>query len=246
MPVHGWTRVEACIFHDFHHGWIGTLAAALNSKVLPADYYALITPQEAIEPDVVAGLAEEAPSPEHGPRLLSTAVHPPRVRLTAEAPLEFYRRNQSTVAVHRAGDDRVVAEIRVVSPGNKASRGSLRSFVEKAGELLDRRIHLLVIDLLPPTKRDPHGIHAAVWEEVSGEEFVPPPDKPLTLAAYESGLTLRAYVEPVAVGDALADVPLFLEPGAHVLVPLEATYATAWQAVPRRWRAVLEQAGPPA
>ncbi len=22
MPVHDWTRVEAGIFHDFHHAWI--------------------------------------------------------------------------------------------------------------------------------------------------------------------------------------------------------------------------------
>jgi len=29
--------------------------------------------------------------------------------------------------------------------------------------------------------------------------LVPPGDKPLTLVAYESALTMRAYVEPVAV-----------------------------------------------
>ena len=75
---------------------------------------------------------------------------------------------------------------------------------------------------------------------IADEPFTPPPDKPLTLAAYESALTVKAYVEPVAVGDALAPMPLFLEPGAHVLVPLEATYAAAFSAVPRRWRRVLD------
>jgi hypothetical protein len=63
----------------------------------------------------------------------------------------------------------------------------------------------------------------------------------LTLVAYESSVTVRAYVEPVAVGDDLPDMPLFLEPGAHVPVPLEATYRSAFAAVPRRWRTVLEQ-----
>ncbi len=33
---------------------------------------------------------------------------------------------------------------------------------------------------------------------------------------------------------------LFLEPGAYVLVPLEATYQRAFAAVPRRWQRVLE------
>ena len=132
--------------------------------------------------------------------------------------------------------DRVVAFVEVVSPGNKATRHALRSFVEKAAELLEKRIHLLILDVQPPGRRDANGIHGATWEEVTGDEYIAPSGKPLTLAAYESALTVRAYVEPVAVGDTLIDMPLFLEPGAHVLVPLEVTYQAAWRAVPRRWQ----------
>ena len=79
-----------------------------------------------------------------------------------------------------------------------------------------------------------------IWEELSGRGFTPPPDKPLTLAAYEAGLTVRAYMEPVAVGDGLPDMPLFLEPGSHVSVPLETTSQDALAVLPHRWRAVLE------
>jgi hypothetical protein len=106
--------------------------------------------------------------------------------------------------------------------------------------LLDRRIHLLILDLQPPTSRDPRGIHGAIWEEITGQGYAAPPGKLLTLAAYESALTVRAYVQPVAVGDALIDMPLFLEPGAHVLVPLESTYQRAFAALPCRWRTVLD------
>ena len=127
--------------------------------------------------------------------------------------MEFYRRKQNTVAVRHVSDDRIVAMVEVVSPGNKASRHALRSFVEKAAQLLDRRVHLLILDLLPPGRRDPHGIHAAIWEEIANEECDLPADKPLTLAAYETALTVRYYVEPVAVDDVLPDMPLFLEPG---------------------------------
>ena len=87
------------------------------------------------------------------------------------------------------------------------------------------------------------GIHAAIWEEVQGQPFELPADKRFTLVAYECGLTTRAYIEPVAVGDALPDMPLFLEPDGCVWVPLEATYQTAFQVLPVRWRDVLE---PPA
>lgn len=162
------------------------------------------------------------------------------MRLTDESDLEFYRRKQNSVTIHHVSGDRIVAIVEVVSPGNKSSRRALRSFVEKAAELLDRRIHLLVLDLHPPGARDPRGIHGAIWEELTGKEFDPPPGKPFTLVAYESALTVRAYIEPLQVGDALNDMPLFLEPGAHVPVPLERTYSAAFAAVPRRWRRVLE------
>ena len=62
----------------------------------------------------------------------------------------------------------------------------------------------------------------------------------MTLVAYETAPSIKAYVEPIAEDDALADMPLFLKPGGHVLVPLEATYQRAFAAVPRRCRVVLE------
>src|ERR687884_439463 len=30
MPVHDWTRVDAGIFHHFHHAWIAEISSALN------------------------------------------------------------------------------------------------------------------------------------------------------------------------------------------------------------------------
>ncbi len=48
----------------------------------------------------------------------------------------------------------------------------------------------------------------------------------------------------MAVGDALPDMPLFLTPEVYVPLPLEATYQSAWEAVPAVWQEVL--AAPPA
>ena len=39
MPVHDWTRVDAGIFHAFHHDWITEISRALNCDLLPAAYY---------------------------------------------------------------------------------------------------------------------------------------------------------------------------------------------------------------
>lgn len=248
MPIHDWTRVDAGIFHDFHHAWIEEIKRALNRGVLPGDYYALAEQHAAgFGPDVLTlqgdrnGDDEDATgfTPSTGGGVLLAA---PKLQPTAETDMAFYRRKQNTVTVRHVSGDRMVAIVEVVSPGNKASRNPLRSFVEKAAQLLDNRIHLLILDLFPPGRRDPQGIHGEIWEEIAGEEYTLPPDKPLTLASYESGLTIRAYVVHAAVGDSLTDMPLFLEPEQAVEVPLEATYHAAFVEVPRRWRQVLEPA----
>lgn len=245
MPVHDWTRVSAGTFHDFHVAWITALRNVLNEGVLPHDYYALAEQIAGpLGPDVftlqAAGENGNATSPPHpGPRALATAA--PRVRFTAVAEMDEYVRKQRALVIRHGSDDRIVALVEIVSPGNKASRHALRSFVGKAVEALYQGYHLLVLDLHPPGPRDPQGIHGAIWAEVSDEPFAAPRDKPFTLAAYSAGPVKRAYVEPVAVGDPLADMPLFLEPEAYVEVPLEATYQDAYRGVPRRWRQVLER-----
>jgi hypothetical protein len=248
MPVHDWTRVDAGIFHDFHHAWIEELKRELNGGLLPGDYYALAEQHAAgFGPDVLtleartdeAENESRSPTPAE-PGGVSLLLSPPRAEIVAETDIEFYRRKQNAVVVRHVSDDRMVAVIEVVSPGNKAGR-RLRSFVGNAAELLDHRIHMLILDLVPRTSHNPQGIHGAIWEEITGQDYAAPAGKPLTLAAYESGLTVRGYVEPLSVGSALADMPLFLEPGAHVLLPLEATYQRAFAVLPRRWRVVLEK-----
>jgi hypothetical protein len=154
--------------------------------------------------------------------------------------MDHYARKQSTLVVRHSSGDRIVALVDVVSPGNKSSRHALRSFVEKAAAALFRGYHLLLLDLHPPGPRDPRDIHGAIWSEISDDLYVAPADKPLTIAAYSAGQVKTAYVEPVAVGDPLPGMPLFLDPVAYVVMPLEATYQAAWGSVPRRWRQVLE------
>ena len=101
----------------------------------------------------------------------------------------------------------------------------------------DEGIHVLVVDLFPPTPRDPQGIHGVIWDEIGDETFDFPPGKDRTLVSYESGDDRVAYIEPLAVGDVLRDMPLFLSRGLHVPVPLESTYLATWDATPEVFRA---------
>ena len=55
MPVHDWTRVEAGVFHHFHHAWIEEISRALNAGILPPEFYALSEQHAAgFGPDVLA------------------------------------------------------------------------------------------------------------------------------------------------------------------------------------------------
>jgi Protein of unknown function (DUF4058) len=258
MPIHDWTRVDAGIFHHFHQRWIGVITDVLNQRLLPREYYALAEQQGAgFEPDILTLKASEAPEWEDDASQPSQAnrsghdsgceadwggllVAAPRVRITAETDLEFYRRKQNVVAVRHVSGDHLVAIVEIVSKGNKSGRKAFDDFVRKAAELLGHQVHLLILDLQPPTSRDPQGIHGAIWDEVAGQAYLRPTDKTLTLASYESAVGVRAFIEPVGVGDTLIDMPLYLQPGRYVAVPLEETYRLAFESVPRRWRAILE------
>ena len=72
------------------------------------------------------------------------------------------------------------------------------------------------------------------------EEYVVTSDLALTLASYRVAGVIEAYVEHLKVGDALIDMPLFLDADFYINVPLEATYQAAYRGVPDFWRDVIE------
>jgi hypothetical protein len=244
MPIHDWTMVDAGIYHDFHTTWIPALKVALNKGILPPDYYALAEQTTAdIGPDVLTLHANGQVGAEatiEGSGTTAVAVAPPRVRFTAQTEIDYYTQKRRSLVIRHSSDDRIVAIIEIMSPGDKSNRRDFRAFLDKAIGALLHGYQLLIVDLFPLTSRDPQGIHGAIWSEIADDSYRAPADKPLTLAAYSAGLTKRAYVEPVEVGDALPDMPLFLEPSSYVSVPLEKTYQAAWDGVPRRWQKVLE------
>jgi hypothetical protein len=229
MPLHDWTRVTPGIFHDFHQTWAIAIRNALNSGGLPEGYFALV---EQIAggriPDV---LTLHEPAFAKGVGGVAIAESPPQTRIQSSVETDVYAARANRIAVHHPLGD-VVAVIEIVSPGNKSNRHALRTFVDKALGLLDQGVHLLVIDAFPSGAFDPRGIHAAIWSEIKDELVELTPGKPLTLASYMSGPVLRAFVEPIAVGDVLPSVPIFLSTETYAPAPLEATYQAAWDVTP--------------
>ena len=163
----------------------------------------------------------------------------PVTRVVHRTTKQIYATRANQIVVrHRLG--RIVAVIEIVSPGNKDSRSALRDFVDKAIDFLRKGIHLLIVDPFPPSPRDPLGIHKVVWDEIADEEFAFPEGKNRTLVSYDAGHEKVAYLETVGVGDALPDMPLILTQDLHVMVPLESTYQSTWDASPEAYRQAVE------
>ena len=240
MPIHDWNRVYAGLFHDFHQTWSVYIKNAMNAGMLPRGVTALVEQRSGPkEPDVltVDSFDEERRDVQGG--LLT--VEAPRTRIVRKSSKEVYADLANRIVVkHLLG--RTIAVIEIVSPGNKDSKRAFKEFVDKSLEFLRAGVHLLVVDLFPPTKRDPWGVHRVLWDEFEEEDvlFEFPPEKDRILASYDAGREKAAYVEPVAVGDVLPDMPLFLFEGRHIKIPLESTYQATWAVLPPLLQSIVE------
>jgi hypothetical protein len=240
MPLHDWTKVPAGLFHDFHQSWSIRIKDALNTGRLPKGVAALVEQRSGPrEGDVLAIERRQQPDPGADLDGGIAMVEPPVTRIIRRTDRAFYAARANRIVVkHHLG--RIIAVIEIVSPGNKHGRAELRDFVGKVIDFLRAGIHVLVLDLFPPTGGDPLGIHKVIWDELIEEEFAFPPGKDRILASYRTGLERVAYVEPIAVGDPLPDMALFLTNARHVLVPLESSYMDTWNASPEDMRVAVE------
>jgi hypothetical protein len=246
MAVHDWTLVDAGTFHSFHCGWITHLNEALNGGLLPLGYYCMAEQHAgSFIADVLTlhtGAAESGPlSSPRSAGGTAVADAPPRVRrrqTAAPTPLALRR----TLAIRHVSGHRLVAMIEILSPANKDRPATVRQFAAKAVDALDAGVHLLLVDLFPPGPFDPQGMHGVIWQRLLGsdEPYDLPADEPLTLASYAAGTQVEVYLEHLAVGAALSEMPLFLHPDRYINVPLEATYQEAYRGMPAFWRDVLE------
>lgn len=238
MPLHDWTRVDSGLYHDFHQTWTVSLKASLNAGLLPPGYSALVEQRTgALGADVLTIDTASADGPPAGG--VATQARP-RASMIQQSSLRRYARKANRVAIrHRLG--KTVAVIEIVSPGNKSSQRALDEFVAKSIEYLEAHVHLLIVDPFPPGKRDPNGLHALIWDAFSDETFEIPRGKDRLAVGYEAGEEPTAFIESLAVGESLPEMPLFPQAGQYIPVPLESTYAAAWAACPTLVRELLER-----
>src|SRR5437879_4661102 len=124
MPVHDWTRVSEGTFHDFHYSWVLEIKRALKRGLLPKGYYVM---------------AEQLGGDLGAPDILILQAAGTKPKFEAR---DSDTRLQRTLVIRHTSDDRIVAMIEVLSPGNKSRRHAIRSFLNKTVAALDGEIHL--------------------------------------------------------------------------------------------------------
>jgi Protein of unknown function (DUF4058) len=250
MPVHDWTRVDAGIFHAFHLSWLARLQDALNDGIMPEGYYALAEQHTGLMiPDVLTlyggGPSQNVvplptpPAEDTGGTAVADA--PPKVRRKHSVEFSTKGRRRSLAIRHVTGH-RLVALLEVISPANKDRIASVTVFVNKVVSALEHGVHVLMVDLLPPSRHDPFGMHDAILQQLDAPDqpYDLPAEEPLTLASYVAGPVIDMFLEHVAVGAPLPEMPLFFVPKRYVSVPLQRTYDEAYHGMPALWRGVLE------
>jgi hypothetical protein len=236
MPIHDWSRVEDASFHDFHQAWLAQIRLRLNTGLLTEGYFAHIERHFGrFESNLLAlSIPPSAAKPTNGHPTRSggsagvaVATKPPKAmtHLTANPT------RRSTVAVRESGTRRVVALIELASTANKDRPENVAAYVGKARAALDARVHVVHLDILPPTKFTPIGLGGAIWTAVNGNDYPFTADKPLAADGFQAGRVVELYANALAVGDELPEVPLFLSEEIYIDLPLASTYAEVFASI---------------
>lgn len=247
MNMHDWTRAVSGAFPHWHAYFIADIGRALAPE-LPEGFSVTVEQHlgKLATADLLALHASD-PAAAWPPRQVSgrgavafAEKEPAVTRRVLLQPQPI--RSGKTLTVRHASNDRIVALIEVISPGNKTKDG-VRVFVSKTVSAIEAGIHILVVDVLPPGKYDPQGLHGKISRQLTGKGEGPPADTPITFASYRAEWPVPvAYLRHLAPGGPVPDMPLALTPDYYVTVPLGLAYETAFKTIPPNWARAFDEA----
>ena len=201
-------------WHSFHNSWATYLSSQLNS-LLPDGYFAEANVRYGIEIDVAAFEAS-------GTAVLASGWTPPPAQ--ASVPIELLGAVVEVGIFSRSGGPVLAGAVELISPANKDRQSHRDALVSKCASYLQAGIGLVLVDVVTERSADLH-------RELLGRLGVadPGPGPVLSGVAYRpverGGATaLDIWLEPIAIGQRLPTLPLWLRGGLCLPVELEATY----------------------
>jgi hypothetical protein len=197
-------------WHAFHNSWATYLSSQLNA-LLPEGYFAKANVQFGIEIDVAAFEEGGAPTPR-----ADRTPPPPQASL----PLELQGAVVEVGIFSRTGGPLLAGAVELVSPANK----DREALVSKCAAYLQAGVGLVLVDVVTDRSAD---LHRELLARVGAGD--PGPGPSLSGSAYRpvernGAPALDVWREPLALGQRLPTLPLWLRGGLCLPVELEATY----------------------
>jgi hypothetical protein len=199
-------------WQSFQCSWATYLSSQIN-LLLPAGFFAEAHVQFGVAIDVAA-------FEETGAR--STAWMPPVP--SASHPFEMSGVTVEVGIFSRSGGPQLAGAVELVSAANKDRPLHREAFVSKCATYLHAGVGLVVVDVVTERSAD---LHRELMQRLGISDTGPRPV--LAGSAYcpvqRDGKTmLDVWRQPIAVGQVLPTLPLWLRGGPYVPVELEATY----------------------
>ena len=213
--THSWDEV--------HGQWPGEIVRDLRN-ILPAGFRAAPNVHLGSGFEIVTTYeAATAPETDEGPTGTLATLAP---TLTVEADLS--EQDEYEVLIYDTEHGRVlVAAIEIVSPSNKDRPASREVFVGKLATLLQQGICVSVVDLVSARQANLYG---ELLELIGETDPALTPEAPAVYAAACRGTKkdntwlLETWTFPVAVGQPLPALPLWLADNLAVPLELESSY----------------------
>jgi hypothetical protein len=215
-------------WRSFHGAWAAAMARLLNQGVLPPGYYAvpLLDRDGPIEIDVAALRQLEGPEPAGGATAPQTWTPPaPGLAVAVELPAA----DAVEVQVFADdGDPRLTAAIELLSPRNKDRLQARQAFAVKCVGYLQQGSSVVVVDTVTTRRAD---LNAAIFS-LLGVEANAALSSSLSAVSYravgreEETQQLLLWPEPLALGQPLPTLPLWIAADFSVPLDLEASYRT--------------------
>lgn len=214
-------------WRSFHGAWAAAIARLLNQGILPSGYYAvpLVDRDGPIEIDVAA-LREQGTiaSGDNASLPQSWAPPAPAVAVAVELP--------STDGIEvqvfaDGGDPRLAAAVELVSPRNKDRPQARQNFAAKCVGYLQQGSSVVIVDIVTTRRADLNaailsllGVDVATAELPPGLSAV----SYRTVGQEEETQQLQLWPMPLALGQPLLTLPLWIAADFSVPLDLEASY----------------------
>jgi hypothetical protein len=216
-------------WRSFHGAWAAAMARLLNQSVLPQGFYAvpLVGRDGPIEIDRAALREQEAPVPAVAATAPQTWTPPaPGLAVAVELPAV----DEVEVQVFADdGDPRLAAAVELLSPRNEDRPQARQAFAVKCVGYLQQGSSVVVVDTVTTRRAD---LNATILSllGVSVDTASPPGLSAVSYRAVgreEETQELQLWPAPLAMGQPLPTLPLWIASDYSVPLDLEASYQAA-------------------